>query len=500
MRYRKVVYCILTGLFLVLCSTGCSLRAANIGSNRPAEVIGDEPIEMEVLHLMSGSKFEYVWDEERRETIASSEYSMIEIDECCMEKYPKVGPVLNALNQAIAAETEEAYDDVRMRAESDSTAVFGLKQDLCVRRADSMVLSLVDRTVYYENGINVKSDNRGISLDAKTGRILELQEVVTDINVLPELVKKQIEKYEIGNMDVDGYFSGGQVSWVLDYHGITFFLPLSSDTVTATLSFDEFPDVVKNAYKRVPDSYGVELSLDDIFYYDLDCDGQMDEFSVSGIMNIDYYTYEKQRIIWNENRYELESYSYDIDPVFIHSAAGKNFLYIKNTGDSDWQTINIFSFENGALYNKGTVNFGWHTVTKDDETREKILTDPDEFTLDTRTDMLSTVNGYKKFCVSSSGIPATAQQWYDLERIYELTIKYPVKGILVDENTGAELGEKILQAGDMVLYYRTDNETFADLKLKDGSVVRFMIDNSDWPRKVNGMDIEQVFEGMMFAG
>jgi hypothetical protein len=39
-----------------------------------------------------------------------------------------------------------------------------------------------------------------------------------------------------------------------------------------------------------------------------------------------------------------------------------------------------------------------------------------------------------------------------------------------------------------------------DLKLDDGSIVRIEIDDSDYPHTVNGIDIEEAFEGIMFAG
>ena len=65
------------------------------------------------------------------------------------------------------------------------------------------------------------------------------------------------------------------------------------------------------------------------------------------------------------------------------------------------------------------------------------------------------------------------------------------------------LGEdepEIIKAGEEFEFYRTDNETYVDMKLSDGRICRLKVDCSRWPYKVNGIDSEECFDGMMYAG
>ena len=36
--------------------------------------------------------------------------------------------------------------------------------------------------------------------------------------------------------------------------------------------------------------------------------------------------------------------------------------------------------------------------------------------------------------------------------------------------------------------------------LKDGRMVRLTLDSRDWPRTINGKDIGDIFDGVVFAG
>ena len=69
---------------------------------------------------------------------------------------------------------------------------------------------------------------------------------------------------------------------------------------------------------------------------------------------------------------------------------------------------------------------------------------------------------------------------------------------LVSE-AGKNIGKTTLKTGDKVTYYRTDNESWADLKLSDGSIARVNVVCQDGRRTVDGIDIEKVFDGIEYA-
>ena len=57
-----------------------------------------------------------------------------------------------------------------------------------------------------------------------------------------------------------------------------------------------------------------------------------------------------------------------------------------------------------------------------------------------------------------------------------------------------------MKKGDEISFYATDNQTYVDFKTKNGNFVRIYVDWSDYPQTVNGIDIDDLFDGIMFAG
>ena len=101
--------------------------------------------------------------------------------------------------------------------------------------------------------------------------------------------------------------------------------------------------------------------------------------------------------------------------------------------------------------------------------------------------------------ISEDGLVEPLQDYFDIPADFNLTSKIDVEGKSVDES--GNVGDKTtIPANSNCKLYRSDNETYVDLKLDDGSIVRIEIDDSDYPHTVNGIDIEEAFEGIMFAG
>jgi hypothetical protein len=66
---------------------------------------------------------------------------------------------------------------------------------------------------------------------------------------------------------------------------------------------------------------------------------------------------------------------------------------------------------------------------------------------------------------------------------------------------GKETAEVTVKSGEVLRFWRTDRETYMDLKREDGSAVRCRLDQDQrWPFRINGVDIEEAFDGIMFAG
>ena len=63
-----------------------------------------------------------------------------------------------------------------------------------------------------------------------------------------------------------------------------------------------------------------------------------------------------------------------------------------------------------------------------------------------------------------------------------------------------EQGEETVEAGEHFLPIRTDNSSFVDRRLDDGRLVRLKITKTDYPVQIDGENVDDLFEGLVYAG
>ena len=74
-----------------------------------------------------------------------------------------------------------------------------------------------------------------------------------------------------------------------------------------------------------------------------------------------------------------------------------------------------------------------------------------------------------------------------------------IKVTSLDENY-EEQGEETLPSGSLILPVRTDMKTYIDCRLDDGKLIRLKYDSIDYPAKINGESVEDLFDGLTYAG
>ncbi len=484
----------------------------------------EEPAGIQPLHILTGTAYEQHWSDYYLEVLASVSYPIIQLDEDCTGKYPQMARALIDLSderkETILADYESMIEQSAIQIQEMGEDYFQMYENseaAVIRRADSNIVSILMEGYYYGGGVHGMGYSTGYTYDAKTGQRLSLMDVVNDVSKLTSYAENELAKYYEAEMffegyDLSSYFSEylDYVAWVLDYNGLTIFFnpydiaPYAAGSQVVTLSFAEYPDLVKTEYQEIPENYGIQLSEYNPFYYDVDGDGVKDEVSIWGNIS-EYDRIDKHVILIDDRRFEVEADGYDTDPLFIHTADGSNYLYVQDTSDNDYRMLSIYRFTaDGAVECTGVLNnTGWFTQPVEGDNYwglEAVLTDPAQFRLESRTDTLSTLTGYRDYQISSNGVPVSDVTWYTHFSECYLTLKQALDVDVIDENTGEKTGTMTLNPGTEVLYYRTDDATFADLQLDDGTVVRVVISAESWPRTINGIDIEHIFDGMMFAG
>ena len=523
LRFAAIL--MMTMLLLASCvKTGPSVQT---DTSEPAETTGvavdtsdssgKEQKPVTVIGVETGSCIEADWVDEAERAATGLKYSYIHLSEADRQNYPKLEQAITELSKERKEASLELYDAALQSAREvsvenpDNLPYYSVKEEVTVRRADSRVFSLLFSGYVYSGGPHGQPYTLGAVFDSETGERLKLADVVTDVNLLPELAWEQLEAYWdtdyfYDNLDLNKFFSDNldSIEWVLDYNGLSIFFqhydiaPYASGAQNVTLSFASHPELVKDKYRDVPDSYGIEIVPEKQFFCDMDGDGKLDSLTVSPAKGAEY-DFAKQKIVLNGESFEEDTGIFEIDLTLLHTADGNNYLYIGQEADS-YGAFEVFDLSRGKIDRKDIVYSEKHRVSFEDPNynARQVLTDPQSLILDSYTQVLGTALVYDTYHVGTNGLPEREGSWYTVCNRRELTLLKNLSASVVGED-GKVTGKTELKAGDKVIYYRTDGETRADLKLSDGSIVRVnpLCKDGEWT--LDGMMLEEVFDGIIFG-
>lgn len=312
----------------------------------PAEIVED-PNAIRPLNLEKSLYSYYEWADELPRAMVRSEHSIVTLGGADAERYPEMAQVLSQ----IATMQENAMLD-----EFDNLVSFALEElsggsqgfetyvstlDVQVRRADSLVVSLLSDSYSDYGQIHNCRVLHGSNYDTRTGRELMLNEVVDVNNYLALAVEKELTghmwtgefyyKYIVedyfANMPYHGF------NWTLDYTGVTFYFApgdlCDEGPLTATVSYAEYPELFVGEYMEVPAEYTAELALNSSFFTELDGDGMLEEIAISARYDEERNHYLDYAVSTDTNGgyYSEQCYVYDFHPYYVKAEQG-NFLYL----------------------------------------------------------------------------------------------------------------------------------------------------------------------------
>lgn len=370
------------GILLTLCFT---VAFTSCGEDSPQEVTPNETTqtaeneaseEITVLSLNKEYISHYEWYEDYPEMLVRSEYTDVTLDKSMEKKYPHLAKALTETSVMRRRTMEEEKDNFIVTAteeflnDSEAFSTYVSTLDVQVRRADSVAVSIVE-------DYNSETDRafNCLNYDTESGEMLALSDVVTDIAKLPAIVEKKVtSRIWQGESDVEtaipDYFKNTpeeDITWVLEYNGITFYFdpgavaPTNFGIQTATVAFAEHPDLFNKKYTAVPDAYIVSLPLISSFFTDLTGDGRSEELIVSGNYDHDGRYYYTLGINSESSNYEVDWFSYDLNPYYVKTADGDSFLYVfsEESEEEDRQMILCaFSLKNGEIKQVSEMDMG----------------------------------------------------------------------------------------------------------------------------------------------
>ena len=238
-----------------------------------------------------------------------------------------------AERQASGATTFPAYQDMN---------------DVFIRRADTLAVSLLEWSFNYEGGVHGMSGVRGRNFDSKTGQELLLSDVCPALPKLAEVIKAQLcSEYPNasfvanGAEAVDLLMGAGNIVWTLDPTGVSFYFnpyvigSYSEGFFSTTVLFDEHPELFVEKYCRAPKAYCMELRP----YIPARA-----SFANGDAAQVRVFTSDGGRRI-SLNGVILDDWgeTYDQRPVLVSLADGRRYLYVDSVDAGDaWERTTIY--------------------------------------------------------------------------------------------------------------------------------------------------------------
>ena len=409
----------------------------------------------------------------------------------------------------------------------DNGMDYFVESEISIRRADSVVFSFNNLESSYSGGAHPNAWYSPVTYSSATGEKLALTDILQDPSSLPELLQDLLlEKYDedtfltddlAGDIRLEMETTGSYIdvvtgeevpmepgpSFTLEPESITFwFSPyeLTSHAVGAvnvTLYYEDYPDLVKEEYLQAAESWFLPLEDEE----EVRLPGSEDVLSVSTVTEDEYGMDWKILTTVNGFTKEEEEWGFDFDHYLMHTG-GKNFLITQVTGEDDYSQMRITDLSGAPYITSGSQIPDANIIARHFGT--SCPTNPEYCVLNHGIDLLSTYTVGRPFRFTADGVPEPLEPWdtiydYSTEN-YEmaLTTKRSLEVMVVDE-AGEETGKAELPAGTKLHFLRTDGELWVDMTDDDGTIYHLFVEGV-WPQQVNGLNADDVFDGMMFAG
>ena len=488
------------------------------------------------LHLIKGEQSDsYYKDDDYSNKLVEMKYGVIALTGEDEKRYPELAQVLKKLSEENKNTILTDYENLKSQAEDDLKAAkeggyevytpYSTECSFYVNRADNRVLSLGKSGYDYWGGAHGTGYSTGCNYNTRTGEELQIQDVVTDMDTFAGLIEAKV--YESGLTRDDLFLDEEEtlkdyilkaaadhtLNWEITNEGVTvWFNPYEISYYAAgmpsgSVSFAGHPEVFSDYYAETARTYVYAIEGLDVSDIDFDGDGKADELSVWASMD-EYGTYEALKVSMNGVETSKDIWAYSYDPYILHTADGKNYLYVICGSDNDYRMLEVFDLNGSSAVYVGEVNnCGLRAQLLDASSYlygEELLTDPENFYLESRMEVLSTYSASRKYYVGADGMPVADEDFYQVDAsTYEwreaLTAKKDVPCVQVAEDGSVTADNAVIPAGTKLTLFRTDGSSLVDLKAGD-TLYRIEVDHSEWPYTINGVEEEEYFDGIMYAG
>ena len=525
-------------ILALLMLTACGKKSA---SPKPAEQETEQPpVAEDVLpmQVLSAVEYNYIYENDSYDApcLVKTQWPAVALAEESREQYPALAAALDAYTvkeheqgmeslKQMEADAREQYEYAPETFEycyytSDSTAR--------VVRADDKVFSMAIFGSDYMGGAHPVSGWIAKTYDTATGEELTLSDVLPEQEGLYDIIIDAIMT-ESENFDEDelktvfanaDYYPAG-LTWTLGYDHMGFYFgdyelgSYAQGSLYVAVPFAALEGLIAPEYTEAPETYG--FSLTELYssydYMDLLGDGTMQCVCAYGVPADNAEdSYNGLRVEVNGATAETMGLEFsDYQASVLRTANGDTWVYVECSVIYE-EITEIFRIPAGTLEPEyvGAVHQSAHKflATKSDYGYEDygadntlymryLLTDPAYMTLENNDGVFGYNRAIAAYCVGEEGLPEQISEYYvyDSDEPFFLLANIPAHEI--DPQTGDMLGDVTVTEEAEVYLDCSDEATFAEFWLTDGSLVLVdLTQDENGALYIDGAPIYEVLDGI----
>ena len=488
---------------------------------------------------LSNSHFEMLNDN-YYSLYATNQYFLA--DEKTSLRYPELADALMQLKEQkehnFDMATESLLDSQKFMIETESYPIDLTDYTECrVLRADNVLFSFIETNENYYGGAHGMYSVAGYAFDVETGKNLSFTDIVVDETKIRDLIAEKLDE-EYGDIFFDDIhtlidqYDFNSLCWSISYFDVTLYFnpydlgPYASGSQQVVFPFSEYADLFDEKYLSVPEQFVTQLSEYEQFCLDVNGDGKNEDIGLSS----KYLEDDCLSVLISVDGKETDSdsWSYRIDTYLI-KVQNKVYLYLFEHHENDYVTLKVYDFakedfvenDNANLYIPEKSNFEERDNISFCESTSPVFSNPGKVRMASRLETLSTYQGTKEYHVNESGMLVTDDDYYDVEVSFLIkTLEdIPCQIVSGEEMNTSESGTipagtfvKIISAtedkvfvveaigyapdenNDMYGFYEDDNT-----KYNTEEIFCIQLDE-EFGNTLNGRDVWELFDGLMYAG
>ena len=431
------------------------------------------------------------------------------------EDYPNLKDKLFAINEDY---DKDAYiDQVRQFKDDFGFSSASVYHGVNVKRADSQVVSYLNTFEFYGydsqagSSMTIKHYS-ATNIDSNSGVSIKLSDVVKDTDALASKAYKDFE-YMSSADDFKKAMESENFTWFIEPQGVTFLMDYDGNVQRTLILFKGNEDIFTGKY-TASDRFAInenDFSEYETIVFDKENDGTIDTLDIDTETD-EYGDIMAVKLILNGSKtYDLKDvwcYGYN---THIIMKDGSTYLYF-SAYEEGYSNTYIFDITKGDFAFIEDVDAGFtgspiwidNPYKSEYNTNEKYcfaapLVNVDDMYEHGTANLLGTYSYFDKVSINDAGIPECVKEYayaaYNWSPL-EVLIGFNAEDYLTTEDVFIPIGTQLTirylvpERNEVIMSPVDDYNTYYLVK----------VDQSDWPYKVDGMNEEAVFNGIMYAG